>query len=300
MKSIKWFLSVLSMFLIFSCTTTSDTNKESIVVEETKEEVVEPAKVVEKKMVEKEIEEIIYFVTKEESFYGDGQIDTKTTYIYNDNFVLMNKIITNEQGEVLESSANKIVNNNISRTDNYGYGNILNTYTTFEYDSQNRVVKETMFDKENKIQSVNEYIYKDGLLTTWNTLGANGGVLAITEYVYDKNGNNTEINMKNSGNVLDGKIVKIYADNAIKSEEIRDSKGKIEKSVSYVYEGKMLKEKIFMDEKGNKKRSESYEYSDNKPVPTRINQLYKSGAIEAYSNFEYAEKVIKTKVMVEE
>lgn len=297
MKFIKGLLLTLSLFVFFSCATTEKgTDSEPM---ETEQPVTAEDKT-EKKMVEVEVENRVYFPTKEMVFYGDGQIDTITTYTYNENFDLLSKIQTNEQGEVLESHITTFQKGLLVRENNFGFGNLLNSYTVFEYNSDGNVIKDTLFDKEDKIQSISDYEYLAKNMVSWRTLGPTGGVLAITTYVYDDIGNNIKIEMRDAGSSIDGVIEKSYQDNKISEEKIMDSKGNIEKSATYVYEGENLIEKIYFDNKDKKKRSESYEYTNSLPVPSKINQHYKSGALEAYTNVEYSFKIVKSIIWVEE
>lgn len=291
MKLIKWLISILFLVVVFSCTTTES----SVVL--TEEVAIEP---IEKKMVEVEIEEKVYFTTKERVFYGDGQIDTITTYTYNDDYILLSKKQANEQDETLEMLVNTIENGSIVKQDTYGFGNVLNSYSIYEYDVNGNIIKETLFNSENKIQSVNEYEYDAGMKSKWRTLGPSGGVLAITDYVYDTDYNNVKIEIRDAGNTLDGLIEKTYVNGLISEEKILNSKGQLEKSIKYNYNGNTLVEKIYFDEKGNKKRSEGFEFTDSIPLPSKISLYFKSGALDAYTTLEYDFKIVKSTILVEE
>lgn len=292
MKLFKGLISIFLLLTIVSCATT-EKESESMVPEEMGQETDN------KKMVEEKTEETIYFVTKEEVFYGDGQIDTLTTYTYNDDFDLISRIETNEQGEVLESFFNTIKDGKLVRRDNFGFGNVLNNYFIYEYD-MNSVISETMYDDEDKIQTINNYEYENNNLAVWRTLGPNGGTLAITEYEYDKYGNNTSVNIKDALGSIDGVIEKTYNDHLLVEEKILDANGELEKSTQYIYDGDILVEKVYFDKRGKKKRSESYEFELNKPVPSRVNLLYNSGDIDIYTLYEYDSEVITKTVLVEE
>ncbi len=297
MKLIKGLLLTLSVFVFFSCATTekgSDT--EAMVTEQP----VTADEKTEKKMVEVEVEDKVYFPTKETVYYGDGQIDTITTYTYDENFDLLSKIQANEQGEILESHIGNIENGFLVRESSLGFGNVLNSYTLFEYNSDGNIIKDTLFDRDDKIQSINEYEYNSGNMVSWRTLGANGGVLAITTYAYDEMNNNTKIEMRDASRAIDGIIEKSYQDNKLSEERILDSKGNVEKSATYIYEGDNLIEKTYFDDKAKKKRSESFEYTNSLPVPSKLNQHYKSGSLEAYTDVEYGFKIVKSTIWVEE
>ncbi|MBN2617327.1 MAG: hypothetical protein JXR64_03320 [Spirochaetales bacterium] len=289
MKQFKVVISIFALFVLYSCATTE--KEISPVVEENVKN--------ESKMVEVQTEETFYYVTKEETFYGDGQIDTITTYIYDENYMLKNRVQINEQEEVLESTVNTIKDSKIVRSDNYGFGNTLNSYTTYEYDSNGNVITETLYDDEDVVQSINVYEYNNGILSNWITKGPNGGNLAITSYEY-KNDLNSKILIKDAGSVVDGIIEKNYVDGIISEEKVLDSKGKIESSIQYLYKDELLVEKVYFDSKGKKTRSESYEYNEGYPVPGKINLLYKSGALESYTVYEYESNTVITKMMVEE
>lgn len=297
MKLKKLIMSVFTATIIFSCTTTKEMDEP--VVEETLE-VQEVESVVEKKMVEVEVEETIYYVTKEEAYYGDGQIDTITNYSYDESFNLLNRVQTNEQGEVLESFVNTYAEGLLSRQDHYGFNNQLNMYLTFAYDGDGNITTETMFDSKDKVQSINEYEYENGKVKTWITRSGDGGILAITDYSYDDSGNNTLIEMKDAGSVIDGTIEKSYNDGLLVEEMVKSASGDVEKSASYIYDGEQLTEKVYFDSKGKKRRSESFEFDGVKNVPDRINLHYKSGNLEAYTMVEYDYQVIVKTVMVEE
>ena len=124
MKSLKGIMSIFLLLTIFSCVTTEN-NTEKMGLGDSEQASAD------KGMVEKEIEEIVYFIAKEKAFYGDGQIDTIATYTYNDNFDLVSRILTNEQGEVLESFFDTVEDGKIVRRDNLGFGNVLNNYLVY-------------------------------------------------------------------------------------------------------------------------------------------------------------------------
>ncbi len=297
MKIMKGLISILLPLLLFACATTEKTvTDESMVSGE--EKTIEDSS--DKKLVEVEVETIEYFITKETSYYGDGQIDTITKYTYNDDFVLLTKVQVNEQDEILESYINEIKNGVVVKQGSYGFGNILNTYTVYVYDNDGKFIEESLFDNEDKLQSTSLYEYTGENVTTWKTLGSNGGTLALTTYEYDKNGNNTKVEMKNASGVVDGIIEKTYSKNLLVEEKILDSKGKVEKSASYIYENDQLVEKIYMDSKNKIKRSESYDFDNSLPVPDKINLHYKSGALEAYTLVEYEMKTTIQTMWVEE
>lgn len=295
MKLIKEFMFMLSLLAIVSCATTEKA-VDSIVVEEPSGEVSSP----EKNMVEVEVEETFYYVTREEAFYGDGQIDTITIYKYNNDFELVSYAQSNEQGEILESYINQIKDGRVIRKDNYGFGNVLNTYIIYTYNSDGRIETETLYDREDEVQSINGYEYEDSYVVTWRTMGPGNGVLAITSYLYDDSHNIVKIQMKDALGHIDGIIEKDYSDNFLSEERILDSKGKIENSTKYIYEGEILVEKVYFDKKNKKKRSEIYEYSESKSVPDKITLLYGSGSLEAYTMVEYDTKVVKSTILVEE
>lgn len=294
MKLLKGLLSIFILLAVVSCTTTekkSDSMDRDDIISDTSSD--------KSNLVEKDIEEFIYLVTREESFYGDGQVDTITTYTYNDDYNLVSKVQTNEQGEVLSSYINTYNDGKLLRTNNLGLGNVLNNYSTFEY-SGDLVIKETMYDNEDKIQTVNEYSYDGQNLISWRTLNSDGGVLAITEYEYDKNDNCILVSIKDALGATDGSIKKIYKKNLLVEESTLGSNGKLEKSTKYIYDGVTLIEKVYFDQRGNKKRSETYEFNSSLPVPNRINLLYNSGNLESYTLVDYDEKVITRTILVEE
>lgn len=289
MKLIKGLMIVLSLFVIVSCTTTEQG------ISSGKDEVSSG-----KKMIEVEVEKVFYFVTKEDAFYGDGQVDTITHYTYDKDFNVLSYVQKNEQEEVLESFYNKLESGLIVRRDNYGFGNVLNNYTIFSYNADGKIETDTMYDKEEKVQSKNEYEYEDGNMVLWRTLGPNGGSLAITAYEYDSSHNNIKIEMKDATGVVDGVIEKLYKDNQLVEEKVLNSKGKVEKSTQYIYEDEVLVEKVYLDKRGKKRRSETFEFADSVPVPNKINILYASGAVDAYTTFEYDSKILKSTIWVEE
>ncbi|MGL1894446.1 MAG: hypothetical protein OCD02_22635 [Spirochaetaceae bacterium] len=296
MRLIKGLMSVFLLSVIFSCATTENTVAVEVATKDESPEL----KSSEPILVEKEVTESAYFVTKEQAFYGDGQIDSVISYTFNENFELLSRIQTNEQEEVLESFKNTIENGLIIKQENYGFGNVLNTYSEFVYNGNGELIRETLFDDEKKIQSINEYEYKTGNLMVWKTLGSNGGVLALTEYLYDNNNNNVKVEMKTAGGSIDGVIEKSYENNFISEEKILDNKGNVEKSIQYVYKNELSTEKIYFDSKGQMKRSETFEYEGSNPYPIRINYNYKSGALDAYTLVEYDTKTITKTIWVEE
>ena len=294
MKLIKVLLLTMSLIFVFSCTTTGTSNvsnekDDTVIIDD-----------VEQKMVEVEVEETIYYPLIEKSYYGDGQIDTITNYTYDATYKIQKSVQTNEQGEVLESQIYQYDDELLVKRLNYGFANSLNSYSVFTYDSNGNLITETMYDSNDKVQSISEFDYKDNLIVNWRTLSGNGGVLALTTYVYNKNSQLVKIEIRDAGNSIDGIISKKYIDGLLVSEEILDSKGNTEKTTSYTYNNNLLTEVIYMDSKGKKSRSESYEYSDSKPVADKVIQHYKSGAVEAYKEIEYNSYLAKSIMKVKE
>lgn len=295
MKLFKLSLSLLVMTLVFSCVTTEV--EEPVVEESVVEEEVVTAP--EKKLVEKEVEEIIYYPELEKFYYGNGQVDFFRTYTYDENENLVRKVDSNEQDEVLETTIYTYENGVLSREDNFDFNNKLNRYIVFEYDVDGNLSKETLFDSEDKVQSINEYEYEGEVLITWKTLGAKGGTMAITSYKYS-DGLLSAIEIKDGAGAMDGMISKEYEAGNIVKESVKDSSGNIEKSSEFIYSSGLLAEKVIYNEKGKKLRSESYEYEGDNPYPVLTKYHFKSGAVDSYVEASYGEKITIKTVMVEE
>lgn len=296
MNLLKVATSVLIFVMLFSCAST----KEADAPMTEDKPIEEPVK--DKVMVEKEIEVNLYYPEKETSYYGNGQIDTIKTYTYDENFNLLKVVISNEQGEPLETVVYRLENGVVIREESYDFNNQLNRYITYIYNSEGIVEEETLFDKEEKVQSINTYEYENGLLTTWKTLGPSRGPMAITSYVYNEKSQLTAVEIKDAVGAIDGLIKKEYNGDKLVKEEVLDKNNKAEKSTEYIYDGSKLVEAVIYDAKGKKSRSESYVYaedSDNEN-PSNIKFHFKSGAVESYRDIEYGVRVVTKTILVEE
>lgn len=296
MSLLKGSALVLIFVMLFSCASTKEA--ESPVTEE--QPVEETVK--EKVLVEKEVEVNLYYPEKETSYYGNGQIDTIKTYTYDDNFNPVKIITSNEQGEPLETVVYKYENGKVVREESYDFNNQLNRYITYTYNGEGMVEEETLFDKEEKVQSINTYEYENGLLATWKTLGPSRGPMAITSYVYNDKGLLSAVEIKDAVGAIDGIIKKVYDRDKLVKEEVLDKSNKAEKSTEYIYDDSKLVEAVIYDAKGKKSRSESYIYAEDSDNlnPVNVKFHFKSGAVESYRDIEYGVRVVTKTILVEE
>jgi len=127
----------------------------------------------------------------------------------------------------------------------------------YEYDDQNRITKESNYDKSGNLQSEKIFIYNGNDLVRIE--GFN-----VTKKEYEKNGNNIIVYATAKDNMFRYKeTFQLNNDGDIIKKELYDNNGELLRTMEYTYDqsGKMVKETF-----RNKKGEYNYEY-DNKNAP---------------------------------
>lgn len=173
-------------------------------------------------------------VLSREIFDQNNQLSGKTLYSYDNSGMIEKRELyfgdIKAFDEIYEIESNKLIKMKYFTSD----GTLI-SYSNFEYDSYNNLIKENKYNSNGEIDYVYEYKYEEGRLSEEKIIMPNGKK-TIINYFYGSN------------NLLTEKITK-------------DSDGKVISSLKYVYEGKNLIEEYY--ETPEIKTKKTYTYKNN-------------------------------------
>jgi len=106
--------------------------------------------------------------------------------------------------------------------------------------SGDRILKETLFNAKNEVQSTEEYAYDaQGRKTRWSVKTASGSQVS-SEYVWDQ-GNLVRISVLDAGAAVIKRFERTYdGAGSLAMEEEYDAKGELAGSIAYIREGSVL------------------------------------------------------------
>lgn len=173
-------------------------------------------------------------VLSREIFNQNNQLSGKTLYSYNNSGMIEKRELyfgdIKAFDEIYEIESNKLIKMKYFTSD----GTLI-SYSDFEYDSYNNLIKENKFNSNGEIDYIYKYKYEEGRLSEEKIIMPNGKK-TIINYFYGSN------------NLITEKITK-------------DSEGKVLSSLKYVYEGKNLIEEYY--ETPEIKTKKTYTYQNN-------------------------------------
>lgn len=179
----------------------------------------------------------------------------------------------NKNKNIKDKKSKIIMKEVISKENN----NVINSKKVIHYDPNGKITEETYFNKENKIESSDQYLYnKLGDKVEWKKINNESKLSQKTEYIYDSNRNLVQeiqsvySNYKDNPDVSNtfykydskGRIKTAEFENSFTSrhEYIYDQNNKLIKMIYYNQDGS--KDIDLFDEHGNKKsdKNNSYKY----------------------------------------
>lgn len=174
----------------------------------------------------------------------------------------------------------------VSRS-NHGPDGALLNHSTYDYDAERRLVRESLADGKGVIQSVSEWTWMEGRKSEWKVLDATGRILARTAYRYqdgrlsvllmtDGVGNSTgrgEYQYNGEGRLIgiqyfsaagipQDRMEYVIEAGLLVQEKTFRADGRLERGVLYTYgpQGQIQK-RTLTDASGRNRESTSFEYA---------------------------------------
>lgn len=272
---------LLCVFLIISCvsqpvTKTGEEKKE--VMEQTAEEQKEAL------LINVNRARLI----KTNSWFPDGDLDEKTVFNYeNDTLNILRQETFDAYDKLLEYTEYNYENENMVLKEFFDAFGELYSARKYEYSSEGRLIREYFLDEFGEPQTFFDYGYNEsGKRNEWKITSVSGGLLAVTEYVYEKDTvvsvNSYDVN----GDMVDSFAYKYENGNTTEFSHYGPNSDLVN-HVEYEYDGgsRITRElKYMMNNKLNK--SISYEYDDKGNVSRET--IYNSeGNVQQYFTYEY-------------
>jgi hypothetical protein len=207
----------------------------------------------------------VSLITKEISYYADGVLDEYIVYTYRENSteILKEEVYTDEDS-IIGSVVYKYQNGNLVEKVNLNWDGNLRSYRVYAYNDKGQLVTESLFDENERVQSVSEYDYDSGNnKVKWRLYDGDGAMLAYNTYSYE-NDKNSKIDFYNPSGKLQKYIVIEYDESFNKvKESFFHPDGKLENYTDFEYRGGLLVSEKSYKAKGSLTNSIDYEYDDN-------------------------------------
>lgn len=254
-------LIVLS--LLISCTSTGNT---SVSTSATKNQAISKV--------------VVYKVIREEIQYSDGvmagytlyQYDTKGNLILEQQFNGKKSLVLKKTGEIKANGKQLVVT--IANPSGE-----LQGISVKDFDNTGLLIKETLLNAQNQIQSSSEFIYdKLRNLTTWITRGQGQSIIAQINYIL-KDSLTIGIEIQDSTGQSIKKFTQTFnSDGLITTKVEKDAEGKLISTINYSYaNGKLAKEE-YLNAEGILQRTVAYVYNDV-GQPNRIQFFDRKGKL---------------------
>lgn len=207
---------------------------------------------------------IVKLITRETSLFPDGEIDRFREFEYEKDRLKSEEYYDGPSGALLERTIYEYSNGNlIGKTTRTPAGQVKVRHL-YEYDEQQRLVRDTLMDGNGNTQSSAVYGYNSaGRKTLWKTYDKNDILLAVTHYLYDENGKLIEIQLEGIDGTLEQRILVFYDDGERKSlENYLTGDGELLEKHRYEYVDGRLALKSVSDRKELVTSKTTYEYSE--------------------------------------
>ena len=228
-------------------------------------------------------------ILKETKTFADGIVDQITENTWSPDYTRILSSLTRKPSlpEPVSRTNYTYSDGILTSRSSFGPDNALQNRSTFDYDAQGRLIRETMADGKGVTQSVSEWAWSEERKTEWRVLDATGRILAKTAYRYE-NDRLSELQMSDgAGNSTgrgvyqyndEGQLVGIRYFNAAGTPQDRieyslengrliheksyRADGRLERGLLYNYgpEGQILS-KTLTDASGRRRESTSFDYS---------------------------------------
>jgi len=288
--NMKKLLPVIAAGLFFSCAGQPDTEP-LVAVEVVEVEEKEPV------LVEKEIEETIYVVTREVSYYSDGIMDTEFIGTYDDEGIPLELTTYSANGDVRERLVYKKDGDKLIST-SYDQGGEILDQVIIQYGQYGWVDQETVQTGEGEIMSISRYEYNNlGQPVVWKAFDGNDTLLANTIYSYDENNRKIKTEFFDSTGTNTGWIDHNYQEDKLIEEIYYLEMGDIDKRTLYEYENDQLVKTLYYAGEKALRRQETYE-NDPEGNPVRTNYLDKRGNLLEYKTRTFEPRTLQKIILV--
>ncbi|WP_028975346.1 hypothetical protein [Spirochaeta cellobiosiphila] len=283
----KFILLLISISLaVFSCATQAPQEEVVSNVETPEGEAKEPV------LVPKQIQETIYVITKESSFYSDGILDTKFEGSYDEEGTPKTLTTFTNMGDVKEKLVYKKSGSTLTVT-NYNGSNEVQDITVSDMNEYGWLVKEVLKTGDEEILSQSTYENNNnGDPTVWKAYDGDNALLAVTEYTYDEEGNKTKTTFSDQSGSLTGTIEYKYNKGNLVDEVYQNADGSIDKRIKREYKGDVLVKTLYYSGEKALRRQETYE-NDADGNAIKVNYLDKRGNL-----LEYKERTFEPRTAI--
>ncbi len=228
-------------------------------------------------------------VLRETKVFADGVVDQTTEHTWSADYTRMISSVIRKPSlpEPAGKTNYEYKDGMLTARTNYGPDGAVLNRSTFEYDGEGLLFRETVADGKGVAQSVSEWSWTDGRRTEWKVLDSKGLVLAKTLYRY-QDGLLAELLMSDgAGNSTGRGEYRYNADGVLAGIQYFSAAGTPQDRVEYVIEaGLPVQEKSFRTD-GRLERSRLFEYGPDGQV-LKMTLTDASGRHRESTSYEYA------------
>lgn len=226
---------------------------------------------------------------KETKVFADGVVDQITEHTWSREYTRIISSLTRKPSlsEPVGKTNYEYKDGILAMRISYGPDGVVQNRSTFVYDGEAQLIRETMADGKGAIQSVSEWSWTNGRKSEWKVLNANALVLAQTIYRY-KDELLTELLMSDgAGNSTGRGEYRYNSDSVLVGIQYFSAAGTPQDRLEYAIEaGRPVQEKSFRID-GRLERSRLYEYGPDGQV-LKMTLTDASGRQRETTSYEYA------------
>jgi hypothetical protein len=227
-------------------------------------------------------------VLKETRTFADGVVDQITENTWSPDYTRILSSLTRKPSLPEPSARTSYAYSEgilVSRS-SYGPDGAMQNRSTFEYDGEGRLIRETMADGKGAVQSVSEWSWSEGRKVEWRVLDARGMVLARTAYRYQDELLSGLLMNDGAGNSTGRGEYQYNNDGLLTGIRYFSAAGSPQDRIEYMLEnGKVMQEKTFRAD-GRLERGLLYEYGPAGQI-LKITLTDASGRHRESTIFEY-------------
>ncbi len=213
------------------------------------------------------VQETVFLVEEERSFFSDGVLDERRLNTYSgEGTELLETLIYNSEGVLTEKSVAEYGNGNmVSMTSMNADGEIVSIHRYSYQDG--RMIEDRLYNGKEELQTLLTWECDDeGRKTRWNIFNGSGALLAYTLYHYE-DAYPVRIESYNPAGVLQELFVNEYADGRLQKMTQYDGKDTLVSYTTSRYESGALVEETVHRKNGAVRRKTLFENdADGNPL----------------------------------